>query len=231
MVKCPKCSFDNQEGALFCEQCREDLGPPCPWRASWKPWRWKPSPSRPVADVVAVADAVVVAALRPRRRRRCEAAPAPAAAAAARRPGSAPPALFRAAGSKPKLVVVRGQKLNVEFPIYGDMNFIGRADEKPVDIDLEEQEPPERIHSSRQHAVIHFDEAAGNLTIEDLNSANGTYVNRARIYPGQKKQLFVNDVVQIGNVHLKLSGVAAQYCASRCSVPQWFNFDHRGTEH
>ena len=100
--------------------------------------------------------------------------------------------------------VVRGQKLNVEFPIYGDMNFIGRADEKPVDIDLEDQEPPDRIHSSRQHAVIHFDEKAGVLTIEDLNSANGTYVNRARIYPGQKKQLFLNDVVQIGNVHLKV---------------------------
>ena len=128
-----------------------------------------------------------------------EAAPAVPLPSAAAAPGTSVPA-----GSKPKLVVVRGQKLNVEFPIYGDMNFIGRADEKPVDIDLEEQEPPDRIHSSRQHAVIHFDEAGGNLTIEDLNSANGTYVNRARIYPGQKKQLFVNDSVQIGNVHLKL---------------------------
>jgi FHA domain len=194
MVKCPKCSFDNQEGALFCEQCREDLGGVVMEAVAVEAVAVED-------DVVAVAEAVVVA--EPVAAAVVEtpaaAAPAPAAAAAPAPTGSSVPA-----GSKPKLVVVRGQKLNVEFPIYGDMNFLGRADEKPVDIDLEEQEPPDRIHSSRQHAVIHFDEAAGNLTIEDLNSANGTYVNRTRIYPGQKKQLFVNDVVQIGNVHLKV---------------------------
>jgi len=55
-----------------------------------------------------------------------------------------------------------------------------------VDVDLEDQEPPERVWSSRQHAVIHFDEAESKLTIEDLNSANGTYVNRARVHPGQR---------------------------------------------
>ena len=44
----------------------------------------------------------------------------------------------------------------------------------------------------------------GKLTIEDLNSANGTYVNRARIYPGQKRQLSVNDVIQIGTVQMKV---------------------------
>src|SRR5205807_2124449 len=25
MVKCPFCHFDNEEGALFCEQCKSDL--------------------------------------------------------------------------------------------------------------------------------------------------------------------------------------------------------------
>ena len=98
--------------------------------------------------------------------------------------------------------MLRGQKINQEFPIYEGMNFIGRADEKPVDIDLEDQEPPDRIWCSRQHALIGLED--GMLTIEDLNSANGTYVNRARIYPGQKKQLTANDVVQIGTVQLKV---------------------------
>ena len=71
-----------------------------------------------------------------------------------------------------------------------------------MDIDLEDQEPPDRIWTSRQHACIFFED--GQLALEDLNSANGTYVNRTRVYPEQKKQLFVNDVVQIGTVHLKL---------------------------
>ncbi|MBV9125245.1 MAG: FHA domain-containing protein, partial [Planctomycetes bacterium] len=86
--------------------------------------------------------------------------------------------------------------------IYEGLNFIGRADEKPMDIDLEDQEPPDRIWSSRQHALIHFEE--GKLEIEDLNSSNGTFVNRAKIYPGQKRGLNPNDVIQIGTVQLKV---------------------------
>jgi pSer/pThr/pTyr-binding forkhead associated (FHA) protein len=124
------------------------------------------------------------------------AAPAPAAPAAPAAGGKLPE------GAQPKLVVIRGQKINMEFPIYEGHNFIGRADEKPVDIDLEDQEPPDRVWCSRQHALITFEDS--QLFLEDLNSANGTYVNRARVYPGQKRQLMLNDVVQIGNVQMKL---------------------------
>jgi pSer/pThr/pTyr-binding forkhead associated (FHA) protein len=90
----------------------------------------------------------------------------------------------------------------VEYPLYEGHNFIGRADEKPVDIDLEDQEPPDRIWSSRQHALITFEE--GGMVIEDLNSSNGTFVNRNRIYPGQKTPLKPNDVIQIGTVQMKV---------------------------
>ena len=69
-------------------------------------------------------------------------------------------------------------------------------------IDLEDQEPPDRVWCSRQHALITFE--SGLLTIEDLNSANGTYVNRNRIYPGTKRPLAVNDIIQIGNVQMKV---------------------------
>jgi hypothetical protein len=123
-------------------------------------------------------------------------APPPAPAAVGAAPGPLP------AGAQPRLQVLRGQKRNVEYPIYEGLNYIGRADEKPVDIDLEEQEPPDRIWCSRQHAVITFE--GGMVSLEDLNSANGTYVNRVRVYPGQAKPLAVNDIVQIGNVQMKL---------------------------
>jgi pSer/pThr/pTyr-binding forkhead associated (FHA) protein len=128
------------------------------------------------------------------------AADTPAGAA----PSAAPAGTPLPAGSSPKLVVIRGQKINLEFPIYPDLNFIGRADEKPVDIDLEDQEPPDRVWCSRQHAVLHWDDAQGILTLEDLNSANGTFVNRTRVHPGEKRQLSLNDVIQIGTVHLKV---------------------------
>ena len=75
---------------------------------------------------------------------------------------------------------------------------------RSVDIDLTFQEPEDRVWTSRQHALLVFDDASGMLTIEDLNSANGTFVNRERVYPGQPKQLSVGSTVQIGTVHMRV---------------------------
>ena len=117
-------------------------------------------------------------------------------------PVAVSPAGFLPPDAQPRLLVLRGQKRNVEYPIFEGPNFLGRSDEKPVDIDLEEQEPPDRVWCSRQHACIFWE--SNELSIEDLNSANGTYVNRTRVYPGAKRPLTVNDIVQIGNVQLKV---------------------------
>jgi pSer/pThr/pTyr-binding forkhead associated (FHA) protein len=98
--------------------------------------------------------------------------------------------------------VIRGAKPGMEYPIFEGPNVIGRADQKPVEIDLEFQEVQDRIWSSRQHAVIVCDN--GSLVIEDLNSSNGTYVNRSRVPPGKKQALHRNDILQIGEVQLKV---------------------------
>jgi pSer/pThr/pTyr-binding forkhead associated (FHA) protein len=108
------------------------------------------------------------------------------------------------ADAQPKLIVTRGLKQNLDYPLYAGQNFIGRADEKPVDVDLDDQEPPDRVWSSRQHALILFEN--GVMTIEDLNSANGTFVNRAKLNPGTKQTLKPDDVIQIGTVQLKVQG-------------------------
>jgi FHA domain len=236
MVKCPFCGFANEDGALFCEQCKSDLSSVQPVPPPPPP----PPPFVPVAEVIEVpaADIIEVTpvaesppmahvmaepaappmaipdplplplpamapplepeAIATHDAAAAAAAPAPAAPAGGAKAASIPP------GSKPKLVVKRGQKIGFEFPIYPDANYVGRSDDKPVDIDLEDQEPPERVWCSRQHALIQFDETAGTITVEDLNSSNGTYVNRERVYPGQPRQLFVNDTIQIGTVHLAL---------------------------
>lgn len=213
MVKCPFCGFDNEDGALFCEQCKSDLSavPAAPAAEV---------PVAQVVEAVPVAEAAPIAEAVPPMAQVVEAAPAemapvaaavatpveeaPAAAPASEAAPAAPAGQSVPPGAQPKLVVRRGLKIGVEFPIYAEYNYIGRADEKPVDVDLEDQEPPDRVWCSRQHAVIHYDEAAGIITVEDLNSSNGTYVNRNRVYPGQKKQLMINDTVQIGTVHLQL---------------------------
>ncbi|MBX9680016.1 MAG: FHA domain-containing protein [Gemmataceae bacterium] len=262
MVKCPFCGFDNEDGALFCEQCKSDLSSvPTPVHA--QPVHAEAVPfayaeaipveaiaveavpveaipmealpvqaleaepvaaeAIPVEDVIpaplpqltmpidespaptpaptpAVAAAAVHAAAIPA----APVAPTPPPAPAANAPAAPAAGGGVPAGAQLKLVVQRGLRVGVEFPIYADYNYIGRSDDKPVDIDLDDQEAPDRVWCSRQHAVLHYDDSAGVLTIEDLNSSNGTYVNRARVYPGQKVSLSVNDVIQIGTVHLKL---------------------------
>jgi hypothetical protein len=269
MLRCPFCHYDNEDGALFCEQCKSDLaGVEQPAVAS--PVEPAVPMAAPFADTVPVVEAAVVAEAMPMEaapipleelntpiapvepmtadvvpvepipvtpevvpaevedvptaapveeappppaaKAPPAAAPAPAAAAPPAPPPApapaAPPAPAAAepaplpASAQPRLLVLRGQKRSVEYPIYEGQNFIGRADEKPVDIDLEDQEPPDRIWSSRQHAVITYE--SGRMTIEDLNSSNGTFVNRTKIYPAQPRPLNVNDVIQIGTVQLKL---------------------------
>jgi hypothetical protein len=241
MLKCPFCNFENEDGALFCEQCKSDLGsvapapaaeavpmaailddpPPMAAFPAAEPFVGlhdkapmaavveaplaapapppvlpapEPAMAAPVAPPAAVAAAFAEPAPPPP-------APAPVAPAAPAAP-AAPEIAKLPADAKPKLVVLRGQRINVEYPLYEGLNFIGRSDEKPVDIDLDDQEPPDKVWCSRQHALINFED--GTLMIEDLNSANGTFVNRTRVYSGQKRQLNVNDVIQIGTVHLKV---------------------------
>ncbi len=105
--------------------------------------------------------------------------------------------------SPPRLVVIRGEKANAEFMLFAGRNIMGRSADKPVDIDLTGQESSEQVWSSRQHAVVTYDR--GMLLIEDLNSLNGTFVNRSRLHPGQQRVLQSNDVIQIGTVQFKVT--------------------------
>src|SRR5262245_10961697 len=215
MTKCPTCGWENEDGVHFCEKCKSDLA--------------RPAPSAPAPATGAEWPAVARAAdtdLAARRRTNVHGGLAdahdPLALAGSlhleqrgdsgSRHGVQPPASTPGRSvatdailhpeAKPKLLVLRGEKLSVQYPIYPGKNYIGRTDEKPVDVDLENQETPDRILCSRQHAVITYEN--GMLTIEDLNSLNGTFINRTRIHPGQVRTLQVNDVIQIGTVHLKV---------------------------
>jgi hypothetical protein len=101
---------------------------------------------------------------------------------------------------KPWLVVVRGEKLHVSYPILPGANVIGRMSDQPVDIDVDGQEPQERVWTSRRHAMIHA--TADAVFVEDLASLNGTFVNRAKLPPGAKRALQEGDIIQMGTIQL-----------------------------
>ena len=218
MVQCSFCGHENQNGSGVCEKCKTDLTVAAPVAAS-------------VSAPVAAAEETVTDTLHFDKIPLVQTlGPDASTTAEMTQPGRSKkdPAgssaqlpiaeIFESSGStatiatptldalpaesKPRLVVKRGEKVDMQYPIYPGKNYIGRTDEKPVDIDLENQEPVDRIWTSRQHAVITFENGA--LTIEDLNSLNGTFVNRTRVHPGQVRTLQVNDIIQIGTVQMRV---------------------------
>jgi pSer/pThr/pTyr-binding forkhead associated (FHA) protein len=67
---------------------------------------------------------------------------------------------------------------------------------------LDADDPEAKV--SRKHALIRID--AGKITIEDIGSLNGTYVNRQpRLQPGSPLALKDGDEIIIGKTFLKLS--------------------------
>ena len=83
---------------------------------------------------------------------------------------------------------------------------IGRSDrnsEWKPDIDLVPYGGTANAGVSRKHArLIWF----GHWQIEDLNSANGTYLNRTRVEAGKPLDLAPGSVIQIGRLYLVFHG-------------------------
>src|SRR5262245_42765390 len=69
MVKCPFCGFGNEDGALFCEQCKSDISNVAPAPASPPASPPTPNPESippsdiPLAAVEAMPDAPIMAAI------------------------------------------------------------------------------------------------------------------------------------------------------------------------
>lgn len=88
------------------------------------------------------------------------------------------------------LIVLKGAGVGSRYLINAASTKIGR--ELTNDISLDD------ITVSRSHAVISKDE---NLTIKDLGSLNGTYINAIAI---REQVLSDGDEIQIGKFHLTL---------------------------
>lgn len=211
MIKCGECGYENMDGLDYCDGCGAKLAAGAATTAA---------PAAPAAAAPEAAPAAAAA-------ESGDANAAPAAAAGAEAPSaevpkseaptgeikpeaapesapSAPTAAAAGAPFKAKLSVVRGGRKGQEFPLEEGNNLVGRWDPETgsfPEVDLDADDPEAKI--SRKHALIRID--GGKITIEDIGSLNGTYVNRQpRLSPGSPAELKSGDEVIIGKTFLKL---------------------------
>jgi len=202
MIKCSECGYENMDGLDYCDGCGAKLAAAAAdgsgtgaatetkAEAPAAPAGEKPAGEQPPVEGQPPAEAKPAEA--PTGEIKPEAAPA------------APPAAVAAPTFKAKLQVVRGGRKGQEFPLEEGNNVIGRWDPETgsfPEVDLEQDDTEARI--SRKHALLRIEN--GKITIEDIGSLNGTYVNRQpRLQPGTPVEVKTGDEVIVGKTFLKL---------------------------
>lgn len=198
MVKCSECGYENTDGLDYCDGCGAKLGGAvegggeAPAAAEATPTAEAaaaPQAAAPETEAPAASEAPTG---------EIEAPGAQPAAAAAAAPSAEVP------GFKAKLSVIRGGRKGQEFPLEEGNNLIGRWDPETgafPEVDLDQDDPEAKV--SRKHALIRI--SNDKITVEDIGSLNGTYVNRQpRLQPGNPVELKAGDEIIIGKTFLKL---------------------------
>ncbi len=103
-----------------------------------------------------------------------------------------------------QLRIVKGKNPGKLIELQEGSNMVGRWDPDKAaypEIDLEEED--EDVKVSRKHAIVEM--LSNAVTIEDLGSLNGTYLNRdKKLDPHFKYDLHVGDEIMVGRIVLKL---------------------------
>jgi hypothetical protein len=207
MIKCSECGYENMDGLDYCDGCGAKLSPAASEGAGAAPAASEASAGAPAATASATAAAEAEPAeeaAAPAAEKPSEAPTGEIKAPAAAPAEAAPAAEAAAAPFKAKLSVIRGGRKGQEFPLETGNNLVGRWDPETgafPEVDLDADDPEAKI--SRKHALIRID--GGKVTIEDIGSLNGTFVNRQpRLAPGTPVELKSGDEIIIGKTFLKL---------------------------
>ena len=107
-----------------------------------------------------------------------------------------------------KLIFPPGSANHSEYEVKSNEISIGRA--KECDVVLADKK------SSRKNAVIR--RKGNHFVIEDLDSANGTYVNGEKI---KERDLVSEDLVKIGNVEFKFMAISLEYAAIEKNLSEY----------
>lgn len=210
MIVCPSCNTPAPPGAIFCDHCGYDL-------------RTVQPPSPPPAAAASETGDIICPSCRHLNiagsafcencgAQLAQVSPAPSAPQPAHQPAPAPvlsaPHAPMPTGLPPSMDMVTGrfviQETQVSLPIPPGKQEIILGREDPVsgvfpDIDLD----PHGGHEAgvgRRHARLILKD--GQLYLEDLDSVNGTAVNRQRLYAHQMAPLKPGDEIRLGKMAL-----------------------------
>ncbi|HKV56466.1 MAG TPA: FHA domain-containing protein [Candidatus Binataceae bacterium] len=228
MIKCGECGYENTDGLDYCDGCGAKLDAAAGAGASSAA---SAGTSGAAAAAVASEPPAAVAGERTEATPAVDggASPTPAESAPAEHaeadskaaeapvspkaptgdtsgtPAAAAAAAVAGAPFKAKLAILRGGRRGQEFELEAGNSLVGRWDPETgafPEVDLDADDPEAKI--SRKHALIRIE--AGKITIEDIGSLNGTYVNRQpRLQPGNPVDLKDGDEIIIGKTFMKLS--------------------------
>jgi hypothetical protein len=100
------------------------------------------------------------------------------------------------------LEVVRGRQAGRTYALTASETVIGNALAGLAGIDLADQEGDSPRRMAARQAIVAG--SPSGLSIRDLDSPGGTFVNRQRVLPGQSLALRDGDVIQLGGVQLRV---------------------------
>jgi FHA domain len=115
------------------------------------------------------------------------------------------------------LEVVRGRELGRPYLLGPGDSFLGNALNWQRGLDLADQEGNSPRKMAGRHAVLTI--SNDGLTIRDLETPGGTFVNQQRLLSGQARRLVAGDVIQLGGVQLVVKSDAISPSTARVVGP------------
>ena len=100
------------------------------------------------------------------------------------------------------LEIVRGRDIGRAFLLEPGETVVGNALNGQSGLDLREQEGSSPRRMAARHASLIC--SGPDISIRDLDSPGGTFVNQQRLLSGQPRRLSAGDVIQLGGVQLKV---------------------------
>jgi hypothetical protein len=220
MIRCAECNEENMDGLEYCDSCGAKLEVIATESAE--------APAAPDSEAVEEAPAGVEASAASAASGASETSPeavaeepaaeavgdiptpapeeAPGDVAPSEGPGSEGTEGTEGAAGSASLTITRGGTVGKVFELQAGDNLVGRWDPDSgsfPEVDMENDDAEARI--SRKHALIKFGD---ELTIEDIGSLNGTFVNRGqRLEPGSPATLKDGDEIIVGKTFFKVSRV------------------------